>query len=231
MPIYRAGRRTLLTHLYAGTQVTCPLCERSFRKLLANGICPCCRSLERHRFLWLYLAEEWRKRPRPLEVLLHFAPEYCLQNRLASDPRVAGYLTTDLTAPEAEVHTDITSMKFPNGAFDAVICCHVLEHIPADRTAMRELVRVLRPGAVAYIQVPLNWESSQTDEDPDITDPEERLRRFGQVDHVRVYGRDFPDRLHAAGFEVTEIKAANLFSVAQMAYYGIADEIIWRCVK
>ena len=97
-------------------------------------------------------------------------------------------------------------------AFDTIICSHVLEHVPADAKAMSELFRVLRPGGVAIIQVPYADDCAETDEDPSVTDPLERERRFGQFDHVRIYGRDFADRLRRAGFVVDEksVRSANL---------------------
>ena len=85
--------------------------------------------------------------------------------------------------------------------FDAVICNHVLEHVPDDRAAMRELRRILRPGGIAVLMVPFRPDR-QTYEDPTIVDPEQRTAVFGQFDHVRLYGSDYLDRLREAGFEV-----------------------------
>ena len=49
---------------------------------------------------------------------------------------------------------DATSMPFPDGCFDFVIAAEVMEHIPADQAAMREVARVLRPGGIAAVTVP-----------------------------------------------------------------------------
>ncbi|MBN2398531.1 MAG: methyltransferase domain-containing protein [Deltaproteobacteria bacterium] len=49
---------------------------------------------------------------------------------------------------------DATRLPFRDGTFDAVICSEVLEHIPANRVAVAELVRVLKPGKNLVVSVP-----------------------------------------------------------------------------
>lgn len=231
-PAYRTVRRNINNIYYAGDQVACPLCERSFSLWLIDrrhGTCPYCRSEARQRFMWLYLAKE-RQGKKGLDVL-HFSPEWSLQTRLRNDTGLGKYVTADLSAPEADIHLDITSMTLPDGSFDIVLCSHVLEHIPADRQAMKEIARVLRPGGVAYIQVPLNDALAETDEDPSVTDPHERERRFGQFDHVRMYGPDIEDRLRNTGFKVTAVRPASVVGEGEMARYGLWDDVIWRCQR
>ncbi|HPC47981.1 MAG TPA: class I SAM-dependent methyltransferase [Deltaproteobacteria bacterium] len=50
--------------------------------------------------------------------------------------------------------SDITRLPFKDAAFDVVICSEVLEHIPDDRGAVREIVRVLKPGRSLVVSVP-----------------------------------------------------------------------------
>src|SRR3954451_21740111 len=57
-------------------------------------------------------------------------------------------------AAGAATNGDALALPFPDGAFDRVIAAEVLEHIPDDATALRELVRVLRPGGTIAITVP-----------------------------------------------------------------------------
>jgi SAM-dependent methyltransferase len=98
---------------------------------------------------------------------------------------------------------DILDLPYPDDSFDAILCSHVLEHVEDDSRAMRELHRVLRPGGWAIVLVPLDLERSETYEDPAITAPRARERAYWGRDHLRLYGRDFPDRLRETGFEVT----------------------------
>jgi len=137
------------------------------------------------------------------------------------------YITTDLSAPNVDVHTDITKMKFPRDRFDLIICSHVLEHIPRDRAAIAEMYRVLATEGLAIIMVP--WRGGQpTDEDESVQDPVERQRRFGQFDHVRIYGFDFVDRVRSAGFKVRTIMSDKIGAPPE---YGIFDMPVFICTK
>jgi SAM-dependent methyltransferase len=123
------------------------------------------------------------------------------------------YVACDLEASH-DIALDITRLPFPDSTFDLVICCHVLEHIPDDVTAMRELCRITAPGGVVLIQVP--WiPGSMTDEDPGAS-PADRTRRFGQRDHVRMYGRDVVDRMEAAGLSTSVVDAIELADYEQI---------------
>ena len=98
---------------------------------------------------------------------------------------------------------DATALPYADARFDLVIANHVLEHIEDDWAALAEIRRVLRPGGSAILQVPVAQRLAVTREDPSIRDEEEREDAFGQWDHVRLYGLDYPQRLEKAGFEVT----------------------------
>jgi len=192
-------------------------------------ICPGCGAQERHRALALYL--DARGLPAPGTSLLHFAPEYCLEQRLRRIPRLS-VVTTDLDPAIAEVAADITALPFGDGSFDAVLCSHVLEHVEDDRAAMRELVRVLRLGGWAVVMVPLDVERESTLEDPGVTEPRERERLFWQHDHVRLYAPDLEDRLTQAGFDVTADRFVDELPRGDIERYGLArGEIIFRCDK
>ncbi len=72
---------------------------------------------------------------------------------------------------------------------------------------MQELYRILQPGGTAILQIPQDLEREKTFEDDSITDPKERAKIFGQYDHVRVYGRDYFDKLRSIGFKVEEVES------------------------
>ncbi len=222
--------------LLRGHRFACPVCGRTFRKLLPygyvvsreNALCPNCLSLERHRLLWLWLRREtdlFERRPR----LLHVAPEVSLMRPLKRlyRNRKGQYVTADLESPLADLHFDIQRIPLPDESFDAVICNHLLEHVADDRQALRELYRVLRPGGRGVLLCPIDYARTETFEDDSITDPAERTRLFGQYDHRRVYGRDYVQRLRSVGFEAEEIDYAARFSDGERRRYAFASDRLY----
>jgi SAM-dependent methyltransferase len=219
--------------------VTCPCCGQGFRRFrrygrvdlpAVNRYCPACGTFERHRLLWLYLEQRTALFTAALRVL-HFAPEPVLQKRFRAVPDL-DYVSVDLDAPLAMVHSDITRLALGSGAFDVVLCSHVLEHVPDDRQAMRELYRVLRPGGWAVVMTPVDLRLETTYEDPSIVAPRERERAFGQHDHVRLYGRDLVNRLREAGFVVRVVTFGSELDAATVARYGLNPyEDIYICTR
>ena len=191
-----------------GDRVECPICGGRFRAFLPGGPerrpnaqCPGCGSLERQRLMWLYLQERTPLFARP-HALLHVAPERDLARRLSALPHLR-YVSGDLDSPRAQVRLNLERLPFRDRAFDAILCSHVLEHVADARAALRELRRVLAPGGWAILQSPIDPARARTFEDPAVTAPEDRLRVFGQRDHARIFGRDYPEWIRAAGFEVS----------------------------
>jgi SAM-dependent methyltransferase len=133
--------------------------------------------------------------------MLHLAPEKNMQRILQHCENIR-YVSADLDSSLASLQTDITALCFGDESFDVVICNHVLEPIPDDRRAMREIIRVLKPGGWAILQVPIAASRIATVDGPSVSSPSERLRLFGQDNHVRLYGKDYARRLEAAGFIV-----------------------------
>src|SRR5690554_1726163 len=229
--------RPVLVFWLKGNRYTDPIDGKSFKKFLPYGyekqrdnvLSPSTLSLERHRLLWLYLQSETDFFVKPLKML-HFAPEQAFYRRFRQQQNL-DYTTTDLSSPLADVKADICQLPFEDNMFDVIFCNHVLEHIPDDTQAMRELYRVLKPGGWAVLQIPQDLSRATTFEDDFITDPKERAKIFGQYDHVRVYGRDYFDKLRSIGFEVQEVDYTQTLSKEQVERYCLADGEIIPVVK
>ncbi|MEQ6123627.1 methyltransferase domain-containing protein [Pseudotenacibaculum sp. MALMAid0570] len=202
--------RPFIAFYLRGKTYTDPIDGKSFRKFLPYGygiqrpnvLSPSTLSLERHRLLWLYLLNETNFFKSKKKVL-HMAPEQCFLKRFKKLNH--DYITADLYSPIADVKADITNLPFEDDSFDVIFCNHVLEHIPDDTKAMQELFRVLKKGGMGIFQIPQDLNRETTFEDDSITDPKERAKIFGQYDHVRVYGRDYFDKLRSIGFSVEEV--------------------------
>ena len=227
--------RRLRLVIYRGNGVECPCCGGRFSRWMpglshrATRVCPRCGAQERHRALWLYMRERTDLFSRNISIL-HWAPEYALQRSLSELPN-AFYVSADLEGDEAMQHMDITDVPFKDDAFDLIICVHVLEHVPDDRRAMREMARVLRPGGSAMILVPIVLEQP-TLEDPAVDTPELRKEHYWQEDHVRLYGGDFRDRLAEEGFDVTVDSWIRTLDQATLDRYGLFPlEDIYVCAK
>lgn len=221
-----------------GNRYTDPIDGRSFSKFLPYGygkqrenvLSPSTLSLERHRLLWLYLKNETDFFIKPLRVL-HFAPEQAFYKRFRKLANL-DYTTTDLNSPLADVKADICDLPFKDESFDFILCNHVLEHIPDDTKAMQEIFRILKKGGTAILQIPQDLSRETTFEDDSITDPKERAEIFGQYDHVRVYGRDYFNKLRSIGFTVKEVNYTGKLSPEEIDRYRLAEgEIIPVCLK
>jgi SAM-dependent methyltransferase len=211
-----------------GSKYTDPIDGRSFSKFLPYGygqqrenvLSPSTLSLERHRLLWLYLKDHTTFFTAPHKVL-HFAPEQAFYKRFRKLNNLH-YTTTDLNSPLADVKADICDLPFEDNSFDFILCNHVLEHIPDDTKAMQEIYRILSPGGTAILQIPQDLNREKTFEDDSITDPAERAKIFGQYDHVRVYGRDYFDKLREVGFRVEEVNLTSQMDLQLVDKYRLA---------
>lgn len=188
-----------------GDAVACPICDGRFARFLPYGgregaLCPGCGSAERHRLLWLWLTEEDRLGGR----MLAFGPDDATEARLRTRPGLR-YLSADIDGSQAMTAADITRLPFADGAFDSVLCSHVLEHVEDERAALAEIDRVLRPGGWAAIMLPVDRTVPETLEDPSAVTREQRQARFGHSDHVRLYGADVAKRVGAS--EVVDVLA------------------------
>ena len=242
----RAVRHTVRKYfrkvLHFGWQRYCPCCKshlrhfgpypdppRPGRATRAEASCPVCGCLERHRLIVRYLAERSNLWDNSSKDMLHVAPEPHMALLFKRTAHLR-YVSTDLMSARAMVKSDLTRLSFADSSFDVVFCSHVLEHVPDDRAAMRELHRVMRPNGWAIMQVPIKGE--RTFEDFSITTPEGRLAAFGQHDHVRMYGRDYRDRLTEAGFDVAVDAMARQLPDETARRLGVQrDEEIYVCRK
>jgi SAM-dependent methyltransferase len=213
---------------YLGNSHQCGVCAKKLKSFipLENGdlLCPFCGSLARNRRLWNVLNTDDHLKGE----ILHFSPSRNIYRKLKKRTDLH-YTTTDYEDEFiADFRLDITNIDREDASFDRIICFHVLEHIPNDHLAMKELYRVLKPGGKIFIQTP--FKDGEIYENDAITSPEERLQHFGQEDHVRVYSPEgLKTRLKQVGFQV---KKLTFDPEDDDAYYGyISPETILIATK
>lgn len=143
----------------------CPLCGYSgpFLRygtgtIRRHACCPNCESLERHRLIWLIVEQLSEDYDLSSMRALQFAPERCLRRRLG--PMFCEYITADISARNVDHHVDMCNLPFEDGSFDVVIASHVLHYIRDEASALRNLRRVLSPGGMAIIPVPIFSETT-----------------------------------------------------------------------
>jgi predicted SAM-dependent methyltransferase len=221
--------------VFQGNRFICPLCKSQLRTFLPAGQprrrqarCPICRSLERQRFLWLFLQQEFPELlTSSFGKVIHVAPEKYLEELFRQQLK-ADYLTADLYQPDVDIIMDISDNRLADESVDLFVCSHVLEHVPEDIQAMREFSRTLKAGGSLIVMVPMRGEV--TYENPTVQTDEDRVHHFGQKDHVRFYGMDIVERLTFAGFDVQVISPHDLASAERITQYGLDDKndkIFW----
>ena len=235
-------KRKRAVEKYSGKGVECLICKSEFKSFAPfakgkrpNAKCPNCGSLERHRMLFSYMKSDTDFfDERTPKKLLHFAPEPMFQEVFMKVKSIE-YYPVDLVPEkygETVTKADITDIPFEDGSFDLILCNHVLEHVPDDAKAMRELYRVTKKGGWGIFQVPVDSQRKTTYEDPAITSPSARKKAYGRKDHVRWYGLDFSDRLRKAGFEVQVTDLMDTASAKEISRYGFKKgETIYHCRK
>ncbi|HEX5062933.1 MAG TPA: class I SAM-dependent methyltransferase [Kofleriaceae bacterium] len=230
--IAKRARSQVERYIYRGDAVNCIVCgyrARSWLRGQTYGRCPNCRCASRTRVLWRYLERTYTS-PQQLKVL-HFAPEAPLRARLTAWG-AASYTTCDYNRSDVDCRVDIQKLRFADGAYDLVLCSHVLEHIPDHGAAMRELHRICSPNGHVLIQVPLD-RAMPTREDLTEMPVSERKRLFGEIDHLRYYGSDFAELLKRAGFSrVTTHEPVREIVITERIEYGFnPEEALFVCQR
>ena len=232
--------RPIIALSLKGNKYTDPIDGKSFRKFLPygygkqreNALSPSTLSLERHRLMWLFLKDEtdFFTSQKKLKVL-HIAPEQCFLDIFRNQKNLE-YITSDLESPIADVKADICDLPFNDDSFDVVFCNHVLEHITDDTKAMQELYRVMKKDGFGIFQIPQDLSREKTFEDNSITDKKQRAEIFGQYDHVRVYGRDYFNKLRSIGFNVNEVDYTKKIAPEKLERFCLMkNEILPVCYK
>ena len=215
-----------------GLKYKCPICGFHIKCLNPIGIdnsaiqkyqiigagkraagCPKCGSTDRERLLYTYLKYEIGVFNNSSIKILHIAPEIILMRKFI-ERGFTNYTCGDFFAEGQHAnyskdfvkHMDVQNLPFADNSFDLIICNHVLEHVFDEKKAIQELFRVLAKGGQAILQVPISPILEKTISDTTITDGATLEEKFGQWDHVRLFGMDYAQKLESCGFTVEQKK-------------------------
>jgi len=177
-----------------------------------GAICPNCRGLERHRAFALFLGRELARASAGKALEIGGAPGFRRVFREANWE----YISLDIAPGKADIQGDVQDSPFGEGEFAAIVCFHVLEHVPDDRKALRELRRCVRPGGILFLAVP--WYKDSLTQEFAAPDP----LHHG---HVRDYGRDIRDRIAEAGFEAEVVDCGKHLSARELRWWGIEGAV------
>lgn len=211
---------------FGGTKFECNLCGFRANKWLPRGHnypiirelniigagkrfadCKKCGSSDRDRLIFEYFKELNNSMSLQNKTLLHVAPEKQLSLILESrfklkvtriDYRAKGYR---FVYDKSVVHGDLQQLQYEDEHFDMVICNHVLEHVEDDNKAISEIRRVLKKGGFAILQVPISAEIENTLEAKKDWTSKQKIKKLGQFDHLRLYGKNFKSILSNHGFD------------------------------
>ena len=217
--------------LFRGDKIECSCCDRTFSHFLYSPYftarCPYCLSVERYRVLCRFLRGRSDFADGPVRVL-DIAPMWWFQEFCRSYENI-DYMSIDIRSPLAMRHMDIRHLDLDDASFDWIFCSHVLEHVDDDMGALRELLRVLKPGGTAIIQVPV--EAERTIERRELG-PVEQVELLKFPDHLRVYGPDFAEKLADAGFRVEIARPVEGLDETEVARCGLdPGEDLFVCSK
>jgi hypothetical protein len=199
-------------------------------KSRANARCTNCGSVERTRLLWLFLQD--------IDItdstsILHLAPERGLYDNLKARTKPGNYVCADYAPKrysfaEGIIAIDLTNLEDqPSNRYDIIIHSHVMEHVPCNIAyTMFHLCRMLKPHGQQICVIP--FAPGRYDECFQAIPEKERIRRFGQHDHVRRFGIDDLDRhLGAIVTLPGEFDAVERFGEEKLRCANIPEQA-WR---
>ena len=192
-------------------------------------ICPNCKSFPRHRILALW-GEKHMDLLRSAKIL-YFAPDN--SELIWMKRNGVSCITADLYRQNTDLKLDIQATGLPDESFDVIFCNHVLEHVDDFRMALKEMFRILRPGGSFICSFPMDPSIEFFDEDLSLQTDKERISRFGQSDHKRVFGMNADKFLTEAGFTVETIRGEDypesILPVVGPANYDMNR--LFHCIK
>lgn len=195
-----------------------------------RGGCAVCGSSDRARFVYYIMENFTGILNESTCSILHFAPELAISEKLRA---IHGnqYISADIVSERADVVADITELQFEEEQFGYVICNHVMEHVYEESKAFLEIRRCLQPGGILIFTAPICW-SQNTYEDDSVVTASDKIKYYGQEDHVRLYGNDIVERIASYGFDVELLRCNEIINEKEIKKFGfLKEDSVLLCKK
>lgn len=192
-----------------------------------NNICPCCKSMDRTRWVYWVLKNQTKIFEENATVI-HFAPEKQLQIKLQNNEN-CDYYAGDISRRRGIHRIDVTDMPYKDNIADYIIINHVMEHVNDEKKAVSELKRVLKDNGKIIMSFPISV-TQKTFEDAAIISEADREKYYGQKDHVRLYGTDYKERFESYGLKIRVFSPKDYLPDIEIEKYGLLkDDTVLIC--
>ena len=180
-----------------------------------NALCPNCKSLERHRFLFYLLKPEILEKKK----VLYVSPPASIFNFMDKKENIEFFpIDIDPNYPYIKYVSDITRLPFNDCFFDIVVCFNALKYVKNDDSALAELSRVLKKNGILYMRAPTEPITKSTK-----ISPEEKQKRYVPGLIYRSYGLDLINKLILLGF-LTDVQKSDQLDSVLIERHGLSKE-------
>lgn len=212
-----------------GKVVHCRMCDWHGKRFVDKR-CPKCNSLPRTRLVPFSL--DYFDVKLNQKKVLHVAPNVSEYQYFNEFYDIAVYDRLNIN-PDKHINLiqDLTQTNIESGFYDTIVIWHVLEHIPNDLDAIKELYRILNKDGKLIVSVPIYPVfNPTTKEDPNL-DRSKFEEVHGHHDHCRSCGLDYFERFEKYNFKTHTLNSKDINELDRLKYGLSETHTVWCFTK